>query len=74
MFLQADKFKASASAGLKTDIQFEPQDVKTDLIISLSGLLSLTQNLIWRNDVRFSGFFQSQSPSPRFLTALQWGF
>ena len=74
MFLQAGKFKASASAGLKTDIQFEPQDVKTDLIISLSGLLPLTQNLIWRNDVRFSGFFQSQSLSPRFLTALQWGF
>ena len=74
VFLQAGKFKAGASAGLKTDIQFEFQDVQTDLIISLSGLLPLTRNLIWRNDVRFSGFFQSQSLSPRFLTALQWGF
>ena len=79
VFLKADKFEGGAGIGLKTDIQFFPlQDVYFDFIVSLSGGISITRSLWWRNDLRLSGFFQQRvygsRVSPHFLTALQWGF
>lgn len=79
VFLKADKFEGGVGIGLKTDIQFFPlQDVYFDFIVSLSGGISITKNLWWRNDLRLSGFFQQKAygsrVSPYFLTALQWGF
>ena len=74
--LKAGRFQLGASAGLKMDMQFDPQAVKPDLLVSLNGLFLFTRRLVWRNDVFFSGFFQDQqlSGSPYFLSALQWGF
>lgn len=73
IFLKAGSFKAGPALGLNTNLQFKNQEIRLDMIVALSGLLPLTQNLIWRNDIRFTGFF-NKPVNPYFLTALQWGF
>ena len=72
-FLQSGSFKAGPALGLNTNLQFKDQEIRLDMIVALSGLLPLTHNLIWRNDIRFTGFFDKPIKF-YFLTALQWGF
>ena len=73
IFLEAGSFKVGPALGLNTNLQFKDQGIRLDLVVALSGLLPLTKNLIWRNDIRFKGFFNKPVNS-YFLTALQWGF